>query len=235
MRVAPALLLVPLLLAGCGDGGKADAAAQAARREAEAAPALQRYHDAMTGQDWDTARVAADELRFDYKGTKAEAEVSQGYDALRAKSDHMREDKDMAALWNYQDNPADGGHQLTAMIHAKDPVDVGGSPSSVQLIFRDHPSWGNNAYMILEHGDFDCWKGCKLKVTTADGKVHVMPGLRPDTKEAISMFVNDVPGLWKLAKTSKTVSIEFPVKPSGTRTAVFVTGGLDPTQMRNWK
>jgi len=40
--------------------------------------------------------------------------------------------------------------------------------------------------------------------------------------------------LWKLARKAKTITIEFPVKAGGTRTAVFETGGVDASRMPNW-
>ncbi len=58
-----------------------------------------------------------------------------------------------------------------------------------------------------------------------------MAAHRPDTDEAIAMFIDDQNALWKLAHQAKTtLSIEFPVKAGGTRTAVFETGGLDGKQ-----
>ena len=40
--------------------------------------------------------------------------------------------------------------------------------------------------------------------------------------------------LWKLARKGKSISIEFPVKAGGTRTAVFETGGVDAGRMPTW-
>lgn len=230
-----ALIAVVLLaaLAGCKDE-KADAAALAQQREAAAAPVLARYQAALAGQDWEGARVQADTLRFDYAGTKAEAAVLADYEAVKKKSDQKREDRRLEAMWDYQRNPEKTGEQITAAMYSKDKVDTPDGRSSVLLIFRDHPEWGNSAYVILDRADFDCWKGCKLKVT-ADEKDTFIPGQRPDTKEAISMFINDQPKLWKLFKDSRVVKIELPIKGSGMHTATFETGGLDPARMPNWK
>ena len=54
------------------------------------------------------------------------------------------------------------------------------------------------------------------------------------TDEAIAMFIDDYKGLWKLAKSAKTLTIEFPVKGYGKKTAVFETAGLDATQLPKW-
>jgi hypothetical protein len=49
------------------------------------------------------------------------------------------------------------------------------------------------------------------------------------------MFITDYKSLWKLAGKTQVLSIEFPVKDGGTRTAVFETGGLDSAQMTGWE
>jgi hypothetical protein len=61
-----------------------------------------------------------------------------------------------------------------------------------------------------------------------------MAGSRPKTDEAIAMFVEDEKTLWKLAKGADVLSIEFPVKAGGKRTASFEVGGLDPERMPGW-
>ncbi len=87
---------------------------------------------------------------------------------------------------------------------------------------------------MLQAGDFRCFGGCKLQVSVDGGKPRAMAGRRPDTKEAIAMFINDDKALWKLARHAHTLSIEFPVKAGGARTVVFETGGLDGKQMPGW-
>ena len=64
--------------------------------------------------------------------------------------------------------------------------------------------------------------------------MHTLPGSRPKTDEAIAMFIEDYRGLWKRMRQAQRVSIEFPVKAGGTRTAQFEVGGLDGSQMPGW-
>ena len=61
-----------------------------------------------------------------------------------------------------------------------------------------------------------------------------MAAWRPDTDEAIAMFITDHKALWKLVRKTRAVAIEFPVKGGGTRTAVFETGGLNGEHMPGW-
>ncbi|KAG1526754.1 hypothetical protein G6F50_018365 [Rhizopus delemar] len=60
-----------------------------------------------------------------------------------------------------------------------------------------------------------------------------MAAWRPKTDEAIAMFITDQKALWKLARKGKSISIEFPVKAGGTRTAVFETGGRSARVVRD--
>ena len=48
------------------------------------------------------------------------------------------------------------------------------------------------------------------------------------------MFIDDHKALWRLARETKVLEIEFPVKDGSTRKAVFETGGLDGKQMAGW-
>jgi hypothetical protein len=102
------------------------------------------------------------------------------------------------------------------------------------LIFRDHPSWGKSSYLVLEKGDFNCYAGCKVQVQADDATPKAMAASRPKTDEAIAMFIEDERALWRMAKGAKRLSITFPVKAGGTRTAVFETGGLDASKLPKW-
>jgi len=88
---------------------------------------------------------------------------------------------------------------------------------------------------VLQDGDFDCYGGCKVKVSVDGGAAKAMAASRPKTDEAIAMFIEDEHALWRLARNARTLAIEFPVKAGGTRTATFETGGLDAEKMPGWK
>ena len=238
MKTKIFLLAGVLALSGCGDReaeARAAAAAQAAAQE-QAATALAREYDAaVTSNNWDLARVHGGALLSQYPGTQAAARIKPGYEEVKAKGEAAREERRMQALWNYAQVDADGGTQRSAMIYSKDPVDVDGSGAKpVQLVFRDHPKWKRSSYLVLQASDFRCAGGCKVKVIADGAAPKSMDAWRPDTDEAIAMFITDDKALWKLLRKSKTVSIEFPVKAGGTRTAVFETGGLEGAQMPGW-
>lgn len=237
VRMLP-LALCAVLLAGCGEdpeAARAAAAAQAAAREAEAEKGAAAFDDAVGKQNWALAKAQADVLILDFPDSAAAKRVSAQLDEVKAKSEAERETKRLAALWSYGTQTVKGGLQRSSAIYAKENVDVDGSgPTQVRLIFRDHPSWGRSSYLVLQRGDFNCYGGCRVPVKPDDRPAKSLPGSRPDTDEAIAMFIEDDRALWKLATSAKTLEIEFPVKGLGKRKAVFEVGGLDRSQMPGW-
>ena len=227
-----------LLLSACGDREaeqRAAAAAQAAAQEASAVAVANEYERAVASENWDLARVHGAALLSQYPESQAAAKMKAGYEEVKAKGEAARETRRMQALWNYAQVAAGKGMQRSAMIYSKDPVDVDGSGTKpVQLVFRDHPQWKRSAYLVLQASDFRCPGGCKVKVIADGGAPKSMEAWRPDTDEAIAMFITDYKSLWRLAGKTQVMSVEFPVKGGGTRTAVFETGGLDPAQLPGW-
>ncbi len=238
MKTKIFLLAGALALCGCGDReveARAAAAAQAAAQEQAATALAKEYDAAVTAQNWDLARVHGGALLSQYPNTQVAARIKSGYEAVQAKGEAAREQRRLQALWNYAQVDADGGTQRSAMIDSKEPVDLDGTGAKpVQLVFRDHPKWKRSAYLVLQASDFRCGGGCKVKVIADGAASKSMDAWRPDTDEAIAMFITDDKSLWRLLRKTKIVSIEFPVKAGGTRAAMFETGGLEGAQMPGW-
>ena len=232
-----AIALVALLPACRGGDPQAAAqaaAAQAAAQERAAEDMARQFDDAVAAQNWHLAKGLGDVLLMDHPASAAAARIKPRLEEIRAKAEAEAQQRRLAALWSYGEEPVKGGTQLSAAIYSQEPVDTdGGGAHPVRLIFRDHPDWGRSAYLVLEAGDFDCYAGCRLKVV-ADGKTHALPGSRPKTDEAIAMFIDDHKALWKLAKASKQLSIEFPTKGVGRKTVDFEVGGLDARKLPKW-
>ncbi|MFT4197284.1 MAG: hypothetical protein QM601_05135 [Pseudoxanthomonas sp.] len=241
MRSLSTTALCLLLLAACGDNGaqqQAQAAAEQAQRQQAAQQLADQFDQAVTAQNWEMARVHGSALLDQYRDTPAAGHVLMQMERVRQRAQAAQEQRRLAALWNYAQVPVGKGSQRSAMIDAQQRVDTDGKgPKTVQLVFRDHPAWGRSAYLVLQAGDFAkaCYRHCSVNVSV-DGAAHrTMAANRPDTKDAIAMFIDDDKALWKLAGQAKqTLSITFPVQAGGTRTAVFETGGLDKTQMPGW-
>lgn len=230
-------LALGLGLVGCQPAPDPEVARaeQAAALEAKAEAKEAEFNTYFDAGKWDMAKAHGDVLLADYPDSKAAARIAAHHAEAGTKSEEIRHAKRVAALWAYQTQPVGNKEQLSAAIYARENVDTDGTGvRPVRLIFRDHPDWGRSSYLVLEAGDFDCYKGCKLKVVADDAKPRTMAGSRPKTDEAIAMFVEDYKTLWKLANDSEVLSIEFPVKAGGTRTATFETGGLDPDRLPGW-
>jgi hypothetical protein len=153
----------------------------------------------------------------------------------REEADARRERDRLASLWTYTSVPAANGQQVAASIKSANDVDADGKASrSVLLVFRDHPSWGRSSYLVLQSGDFDCYGRCTVKVTADTAAPKPMAARRPKTDEAIAMFIDDERALYRLTTEAKRISIEFPVKAGGTRTASFDVAGLDRSKLAGW-
>jgi hypothetical protein len=169
----------------------------------------------------------------------AEAQAKAARDAAdakaRADADAAREVERLKALWTYADVPAGKGRQLSAAIKSVEDVDTGeGLPHSVLLVFRDHPDWGRSSYLVLNSGDFRCPSKCTVAIAADDGAAKNVAAHRPNTHEAIALFIDDWRALWRTATSSKRLTITFAVNAGGTRTATFDVGGLDSSQMPGW-
>lgn len=231
-----------LALAGCGDREarrqaeiQAQAQAKADAQEQAAAQLAQEYDKALKAQDWERARLHGAALLSQYPETPTAEKLRTGYEEVKAKAEALNEERRLAGLWSYAQVHAAGGTQRSASIYSHESVDVDGSGANpVQLVFRDHPQWKRSSYLVLKAGDFRCASGCKVKVIADGAAAKSMEAWRPDTDEAIAMFINDQKALWRLLRKSRMVEIEFPVKAGGTRTAMFETAGLDGAQMPGW-
>lgn len=228
-----------LALAACGDPeaeAQARAEAQAAAAEREASGAEQGFNDAVAAENWSLAKAHGDVLLARWPDTEAAERVRGQFDAVKEQADAIREADRTARLWIYNVQDVKGGEQRSAQIYSKDAVDTGGASDRVQLIFRDHPSWGRSSYLVLPGGDFAkaCYSACRVTVTIDDGDPKRMAANRPDTDEAIAMFIDDHRALWRATDGAKLLTIEFPVAAGGTRTAQFEVGGLDRNRMRGW-
>ena len=170
----------------------------------------------------------------DVAAAAAEAEARAKAKA-REEAAAAREAERLRDLWLYHEVPAGKGKQLTASIYSTNNVDADGQGARrVQLVFRDHPSWGRSSYLVLQGGDFACYAGCTVGVSVDEKAAERMAARRPRTDEAIAMFVNDEQALWRLTNGASRLGIEFPVKVGGTRTATFDVAGLDRARLPGW-
>lgn len=238
-RSLPVALAAALALAACADPeaeAQARAQAQAAANERQAEEAESGFNDAVAQENWALAKAHGDVLLARWPETEAAGRVRERFGEVQEQTSAIREADRTSRLWSYNVQEVKGGQQRSALIRSKDPVDTGDTRDRVQLIFRDHPDWGRSSYLVLAGDDFarPCYSACRVTVTVDEGEPRRMAANRPDTDEAIAMFIDDNRALWQAVDGAKLVSIEFPVAAGGTRTAEFEVGGLDRSRMRGW-
>jgi len=233
-------VLAASVLAGCEDRDAVaarEAAALAARNEQAAGRAEQEFNAAVNGEHWALAKAQADVLLANWPETEAAARVQAQFDEVKTRAEAEREARRVAALWAYSVTQVQGGQQHSAAIYGKDMIDTDGrGKRPVRLIFRDHPAWGRSSYLVLERGDFAraCYRRCQVKVAVDDAAPRNMAANRPDTDEAIAMFINDDKALWRRIRDANHLSIEFPVRDGSRHTVVFEVAGLDRSRLPGW-
>ena len=222
--------------AACGDPeaeAQARAEAQAAVAEREASEAEAGLNPAVADENWALAKAHADVLLARWPDTETAGRVRDQFDDVKAQADAIREADRTARLWTYNVQEVKGGQQRSAQIHSKEAAEIGGVRGQVQLIFRDHPDWGRSSYLVLPGGDFAraCYRACRVTVTIDDGEPQRMAANRPDTDEAIAMFIDDNRALWRAVDGAKQLMIEFPLETDGSHTAEFEVAGLDRARL----
>ncbi len=238
MKMPATLLSAALLLGACqpAPDPAAARAAQVAAQESAAEAMAKQFDEQFAAQNWRLAQAHGDVLQAEYPDSEAAARIGAQQPEPSSQADPADNARRVAGLWAYQSEPVGAEQQLSAATYAKDNVETdGASPRPVRLIFRDHPEWGDSAYLTLEAGDFDCYGGCKVQVAVDDAEPESMAASRPETDEAIAMFIEDERALWALAGEAEVIAIEFPVEIGGTRIAVFEVGGLDASKLPDWK
>lgn len=236
--LAVALSAAVASLAACQDPAAqadAQAAAQSRANEAAAEQAAADFDTAYAAENWVLAGAQGDVLLARWPGTAAAERIAPLHVEARAKGNAAREGARLESLWAYNTEPVKGGSQLSAAIFSRQGVDSDGSGAKpVRLIFRDHPDWGRSSYLVMQAGDFDCYGACRVSVTVDDAAPVRMVANRPDTDEAIAMFIDDEKALWRMIDGAKRLAVEYPVKAGGTRTVEFEVGGLDRGQLPAW-
>lgn len=235
MTATRLVLPFALLLAACGPATDpaADAAAKTAERTRAAEELATQFDRQFAAGNWALARAHGDVLLAEHPDSAAAKRIAPQLREVKEKADAAQEEKRVAALWAYQSQPVGKKEQLSASILARDAIDTGAGQSRPRLIFRDHPEWGRSSYLVLDNGDFDCYGGCRVKVRV-DGKERSMAASRPDTDEAIAMFIEDERALWRAVRDADELAVAVPTKGGGTREALFEVGGLDPARLPGW-
>jgi hypothetical protein len=224
-----------LVLAACAPAPdpKAEAAARTAQRTSAAEELGRQFDEQVAAGNWTLARAHGDVLVAEYPESPTARRIAGPLREAKDKAAAAQEQARVAALWAYQSQPVGQGEQLSAAIHARDPVSTGAGASRPRLIFRDHPAWGRSSYLVLESGDFDCYGGCRIRVSV-DGQARQMAASRPRTDEAIAMFIEDERALWRAVRGARELVVAVPVKGAGSQEAVFEVGGLDPDRLPGW-
>ncbi len=233
-------LLVPLailLLSACGPSAKQLAEQKAANEQmqAEAAANAQarNYVQARDAGQYDLAQAYARQLLHDAPDSVAAKEVRATLDDTNVKADELRDKRRLRALWSYNTELLDGGGDnnvvYSASIYATKDPNFNGDQVPVRLVMRRHPQWGRSAYLVLDHGEFDCPPGCKVSVQFDDKPPMMMASSKSDQNRQ-AMFIDDEKTLRDALDQVRVITFQTHVD-GRPRTLSFEVGGFDRAQL----
>jgi hypothetical protein len=237
LRSAFLILMFAALLACSASPPPVDAA-QAAQtaasvRDAKANQDLALYEQMRSANKNDLAAPLGKELLAKYPDTAAAAKVKESIEQVNNAAQTEKEAQRIARLWTYNTAPEAGATQYSAYVYAKDEVSAGGKTQRVRLVLRQHPSWGQSVYLLLESGGFQCGADCSASVRFDDQPAQRMTTTIPPTGEP-AIFIDDNKGfIAKLAK-ARWVYIDTQLKGATAKHVLsFEVAGLDATRMPN--
>ena len=230
--------LMVCLLAACSGSPPPVDAAQAAQTAASAHDAkankdLALYEQMRSANKNDLAAQLGKELLAKYPDTIAAAKVRESIEQVNSGAQVEKETQRIARLWTYNTAPETGGTQYSAYVYAKDEVSAGGKTQRLRLVLRQHPSWGQSVYLLLESGGFQCGADCSASVRFDDQPAQRMTTTIPPTGEP-AIFIDDNKGfIAKLAK-ARWVHIDTQLKGATAKHVVsFEVAGFDAARMPN--
>ncbi len=231
------LPVVALLLAGCGPSAS-DIAAERARNaklehEAAANAQARNYVQARDAGQWELAQAYANQLMHDAPDTVAAREVQGTLTDTGIHADEARDKRRLGQLWTYNTEFLEGGGENvvhTAAIYAtKDANDINNDQVPVRLVLRRHPKWGRNAYLVLDHGEFDCPPGCKESIKF-DDQPAVMFATHKSEQNKQAMFIDDEETIRNILDKIRVITIDTSVD-GRPRSISFEVGGFDRAQL----
>jgi hypothetical protein len=237
-----AWILIPfaaLLLAGCGPSAsevEAERVANAKLESEAAANATARnYVQARDAGQYELAQSYATALMHDAPDTVAAREVQATLTDTGIKADEARDKRRLSGLWTYNTELLEGGGENvvhTAAIYAtKDPNDVNNDEVPVRLVLRRHPKWGRSAYLVLDHGEFDCAPGCKVPIKFDDQPARMFDSSKSDQNKQ-AMFITDEETIRDILDKIRVITINTSVD-GRPRAIMFEVGGFDRAQLEH--
>jgi hypothetical protein len=215
-----------LTLAGCSsqEQGGADAA-PAAQADASARQ-LDTYRQLLRIHNDEMAVTMGHAILERYPDSAAAKEVQQTLPEIEQRWKVNSEKARLAALWQYQVSPMQGGTQSTATNYSSQPVN-----DRVRLVLRRHTEWGRNVFLYGSGHGFVCRGTCTI-AATFDGKPHGIKAFAPSTGEPALMIRDDGDFIARLEKAKKITMAVTRVDGEKKETLVYEVGGFDPAK---WK
>lgn len=227
---AIALCLV-LGLAGCSSGEQGDSAGPAPAASAQpdaSARQLDTYRQLLRIHNDEMAVTMGHAILDHYPDSAAAKEVQQTLPEIEQRWKANSEKARLAALWQYQVAPMEGGTQSTANNYSSEPAGA----DRVRLVLRRHTEWGQNVFLFGGGHGFVCRGNCTIPATF-DGKPHGIKAFAPSTGEPALMIRDDADFIARLRKAKKITMDVTLVDGEKKETLVYEVAGFDPAKWQS--
>lgn len=145
----------------------------------------------------------------------------------------------LAAKWTYaiDTDPMTSRTTRHATIDSENTVDFDfpySGPQHGRLMLRDHPSYGRDAILTIERGQFLCssYDGCSVRVRFDDGAPERFSASEPSDNSSNVLFIRNYARFVERLSRSKTVRIQPEVYQEGAPVFEFHVSGFDQARYR---
>jgi hypothetical protein len=224
LHLSLTVLCGALALAGCSSPEQGGADTAPAAQPDDSARQLDTYRQLLRIHNDEMAVTMGHAILERYPDSAAAREVQQTLPEIEQRWKVNSEKARLAALWQYQVSPMQGGTQSTATNYSSQPVN-----DRVRLVLRRHTDWGRNVFLYGSGHGFVCRGTCTIPATF-DGKPHGIKAFAPSTGEPALMIRDDGDFIARLQKAKKITMTVTRVDGEKKETLVYEVAGFDPAK-----
>jgi hypothetical protein len=170
------------------------------------------YTTAAAEDNWLLALQNADVLIAKFPQSEEARKLQPQLADIRKKAETMQEEKRLASLWDYQQNPVGKKTQYSAGIYSEVPLFAGQPsdlPPAARLIVRIHPEWGKSIYLVIAQDSFSCGSPCTMQIRFDDKPAKTFPGKQASTGTGPALFIENDKAFYKAMQSANIIKIKL--------------------------
>lgn len=222
-------LVLAVLCSGCAVAPNDDA-----EKHALAVKGLAEYQKFRADGQYELAELHAEKFLKKHGKSVEAKQLRMSLLDTQERAESQREQRRLAALWDYQTVAVDGGEQITAAIYSDSEVDPDAEVYPVpdaRLVLRRHPQWGRSAYLLLNQTKLSCGPPCRIALRFDSGDSQVFTGKPADSGQGPALFIVEEARFLDALRNSKKLRVTLPKSAVLAQMFEFEVGGFDPARL----